>query len=195
MPIKSMTFINFLRDKLGLRNNKKVMVLYNLGLTPNRATIIAIFFKLLMLYFLFIGNIVFAGITLLAVYLFDGLDGMIARASGNVTKFGSILDKGTDFFLIRSGYFLLAYNGFLSYNLAITTILIVFFTPLFLQFMDRLNVKRNKSLPSWGDTILIFFALFTGKVELFFYLMIGLSIILFIINIIVIIYLNLIKKK
>ena len=188
-----MTIGNLLRKKIGLFDNKKIIFFYNLGLTPLRATALSIIFKFITLYFLFMNNLIFAGIAMVMDHIFDGLDGMIARAINKTTKLGEYLDKGSDYIIRRAGYFILAFNGFFSYKLALITVVLIFINPLFLYIIDLSGFKRRKNLPTWGDAFLIFFALFTGRILFFFYLIIATSILFFIINVSSITYSNLKK--
>lgn len=185
-----MTLGPLLRKKLGLLNNERAAALYRIGITPMRSTMVSIFFKFLTLYFLFIDNLIFAGLALLLDYFFDMLDGMIARAVHKETKLGSYLDKSFDYIARRGGYFLLAYNGYVSYETVMIVVATVFLTPFALYYIDRFGMKTPELIPSWGDPFLIFFVFFTGMVSFFLNMIILVNIALFAMNMSAVIYLN-----
>ena len=56
-------------------------------------------------------------VDLLDNYLFDGIDGIVARATKTTSNVGFILDHTFDFVLRRIWYFALAYAGFISYDI------------------------------------------------------------------------------
>ncbi len=175
--------IPLLRKKAKILDSKKLAsYLYSYGLTPNKATAVSILFKFLSLYFLFRNQLIFAGTALIIDHIFDGLDGMIARKTGNVTELGNILDKSSDYILRRSGYIILAYNGFFSYPLALLTVFSIIMSPLFVYIINKSSINTNKNLPVWGDAILIFFVFFTG-IPLFMYLIIAFNILFLTANI------------
>ncbi|MFC1728021.1 CDP-alcohol phosphatidyltransferase family protein [Nanoarchaeota archaeon] len=184
-----------IRKKLGIYSNKKFIKLYNMGFTPNRVTMISIFFEFLTFYFILNGQLVLAGISTALDYIMDGLDGAIARSAKKSTKFGAYLDMISDNFLRRIGYVLLAYKGFMSYGLLTTCLVIIAFNFIFLHLIRKTKLKVPAALPMWSDAVLIYFALFTGKVAFFFTLIviIDLSILLFDIG--TISFLNLVKKR
>ena len=172
-----------IRKKLGLLNNKRVLFLYNLGLTPLRATALSLLFKFITIYFIFANQLIFAGIALFIDYVFDVLDGMIARATKKTTKLGKYLDTTTDLIIRRAGYFLLAYNGHLSYSLVLITLGIIILNPLISVLAVIKKLKINRYLAMRVDMFFIFFALFTGKVLPVFYIIIAVNLILIILNI------------
>ncbi|MBD3249248.1 hypothetical protein GF336_04350 [Candidatus Woesearchaeota archaeon] len=175
--------IPYLRKKARILDSKKLAeALYSVGLTPIRATLISLIFKLASLYFLFKNQLILAGTALIIDHFFDGLDGMIARKTDNVTGFGNIIDKSSDYILRRAGYIILAYNSFFSYSLALATLFTVIISPLFAYIIDKKNLRINKNLPVWGDAVLIFFVFFTGM-PVFMYLIIVFNILFLILNI------------
>jgi len=188
-----MFFLDVIRKKIGLYENKNVIVLYNLGLTPMRATLLSILFVVIFLFFIYIGNLLYAGISLILYILFDGLDGMIARAIKQTTKIGYYLDMGTGYIMRLFAYLLIAYSGFSSYKLAVLVIIAVFLTPFFIFIINRRNLKINNNLPALPDVVWIFFVLFTGHVPFFLYLIIITGIIFFIINVVSVVHLNIRK--
>lgn len=86
------------------------------GLTADRATFLSFIAGLLTVYFLFTNDILFV-VFGLSHLLFDGLDGVIARAS-KTTNFGRYFDHLTDrcislFLLLRLGFYLQDYYVFI----------------------------------------------------------------------------------
>jgi len=185
--------LDAIRKKIGLYDNKNIIFLYNLGLTPIRATLLSIIFVVISLFFIFIGNLFYAGIALIFYILFDGLDGMIARATNQPTKIGYYLDMWTGYIMRLFAYLLIAYSGFSSYKLTVLVIIAVFLTPFLIFIINRSNFKINNNLPVLPDVIWIFFVLFTGNVSFFFYLIIITGIIFFIINVVSVVHLNIRK--
>jgi CDP-diacylglycerol--glycerol-3-phosphate 3-phosphatidyltransferase len=72
------------------------VALLNLGLTPNRMTVLGLGFSVATAVCLAYGQITAGGLILLLSGPFDALDGAMARLSGRVTKFGGFLDSVTD---------------------------------------------------------------------------------------------------
>lgn len=70
--------------------------LASLGLSPNHVTMIGLFVSIISAYAFFSTNALLGGALLLLAGLFDVLDGAVARLSGNVTKWGGVLDSALD---------------------------------------------------------------------------------------------------
>ena len=183
-----------IRKRLGILENKKVLALYNAGLTPFRATILSVLFKLATIYLIFLNKFIFASIAIILDYAFDVLDGMLARAANKTTKEGKYIDIGTDVGLRRLNYLIIAYNGLVSYPLALITLASMLVNPSLVYLADKAKIKRNKYIVIGGDMFLLFFALLTGKFLFFFYLIIIANIVILILNLLSMAYLNLIKK-
>lgn len=67
-----------------------------IGLTPNILTIIGFVLNIAVAIVLFSGQLNAGGILILVVSAFDTLDGALARATEQVTKFGAFLDSTLD---------------------------------------------------------------------------------------------------
>tara|TARA_Y100000389_G_C17454810_1_gene517367 strand:+ start:1495 stop:2085 length:591 start_codon:yes stop_codon:yes gene_type:complete len=95
--------------------------LYKLNFTPNMITICGLFFGLISHYFLYNYNIIIAFIFIILSQFCDCIDGQYARKYNMTSKFGDILDHGTDIIKIII-FSIILYN---KYNL--TTLLIILF--------------------------------------------------------------------
>ncbi len=70
--------------------------LAGLGLTPNMLTVLGLLLNVGVAVVIATGHAELGGILLLAASAFDMLDGAVARATGNVTRFGGFLDSTLD---------------------------------------------------------------------------------------------------
>ena len=70
--------------------------LARLGLTPNSLTVIGLVLNLAVAVVLATGNLRWGGVLILVASLFDGLDGALARRTGQVTRFGAFFDSTLD---------------------------------------------------------------------------------------------------
>lgn len=66
------------------------------GLTPNQLTMLGLVLNAIAGLVLALGYLQVAGVLLLVAGAFDLLDGAVARATGNVTRFGGVLDSVLD---------------------------------------------------------------------------------------------------
>lgn len=66
------------------------------GLTPNQLTMLGLVLNAVVGFVLALGYLQVAGVLLLVAGAFDLLDGAVARATGNVTRFGGVLDSVLD---------------------------------------------------------------------------------------------------
>ncbi|MFP4458986.1 MAG: CDP-alcohol phosphatidyltransferase family protein [Candidatus Zixiibacteriota bacterium] len=83
--------------KLYLRIIGKIAnVFIRLGFSPSAITIIGFFMAVFAGIAFWTGHLLTGGILLLVGGVFDNLDGAIARNSGNVTRFGALLDSTLD---------------------------------------------------------------------------------------------------
>lgn len=62
---------------------------------PNLITILGLFFPVLFFYFLMKGSYFFCIITSIG-FIFDAIDGYVARSTGKISPFGAILDATSD---------------------------------------------------------------------------------------------------
>jgi CDP-diacylglycerol--glycerol-3-phosphate 3-phosphatidyltransferase len=70
--------------------------LARLGLTPNMLTVLGLLLNVGVAAVIATGRAELGGVLLLVASAFDMLDGAVARATGNVTKFGGFLDSTLD---------------------------------------------------------------------------------------------------
>jgi CDP-diacylglycerol--glycerol-3-phosphate 3-phosphatidyltransferase len=71
-------------------------LLARMGLTPNMLTVIGVCLNALVALIIALGYIQVGGVLLLVASAFDMLDGAVARASGQTSKFGGFLDSTLD---------------------------------------------------------------------------------------------------
>lgn len=95
---------------------------YFTWLHPNAITIIGFFLGFIPILFFFTGNPRLGGI-MLPIYLFDSLDGAVARYTGRVSRFGEVLDATFDRVIDGLTIFAIAKGGFISWNFAIVALL------------------------------------------------------------------------
>ena len=76
--------------------NKLVDPMKNLGLTPNMVTYIGTFCTLLAIYYISINEFHFAALSYFIGYLFDCIDGKLARKHNMTSKEGMVLDLTSD---------------------------------------------------------------------------------------------------
>lgn len=77
--------------------NKFIMILAKpfMKFPPDLLTVIGLIFPMIFFYFMYTQQYLFALISFVGV-AFDTLDGAVARSTGKVTKFGSVLDSTFD---------------------------------------------------------------------------------------------------
>jgi len=66
------------------------------GVAPNALTVFGFLLHFGVAYLLYTGNFFWGGLALAGASAFDGIDGALARASGQTTKFGAFLDSTLD---------------------------------------------------------------------------------------------------
>jgi CDP-diacylglycerol---glycerol-3-phosphate 3-phosphatidyltransferase len=71
-------------------------LLNRLGLTPNGATLLGFAMTVGAAVFLALGHLRLGGFLLIFTLAFDAVDGTLARLTGNVTRFGAVLDSTLD---------------------------------------------------------------------------------------------------
>jgi CDP-diacylglycerol--glycerol-3-phosphate 3-phosphatidyltransferase len=71
-------------------------LLSRLNLSPNWFTIVGLLLNIVVAVIIGRGNLIWGGVLLLGAGLFDTLDGAVARASGQITRFGGFLDSTLD---------------------------------------------------------------------------------------------------
>lgn len=71
-------------------------LLSRLNLSPNWFTIVGLLLNIVVAVVIGRGNLIWGGVLLLGAGLFDTVDGAVARASGQITRFGGFLDSTLD---------------------------------------------------------------------------------------------------
>lgn len=123
--------------------SKMVDPLYNLGLTPNNITIISTFFTFLSIYYIDINNNKLACFSYLLGYLFDCVDGRLARKYSMGSDVGMALDFVSD---VISNIFLFT---FLIYKNKIT--LQIFFLLLIFSILVSLAYGINEAITCFKE--------------------------------------------
>jgi len=91
--------LNETRRALGQRVNKlPVKLLAKTGIHPNVITIAGLLASFIVAWLLATGHLFLGGFLVILSGAFDLLDGALARSTGRVSKFGSILDSTLDRF-------------------------------------------------------------------------------------------------
>ena len=85
-----------IRTKVTHVFNPLAVGLGNMGISPNLLTILGFLFSIAVGILLAEGHFFWGGVFLIFTSLFDGLDGLVARASGKDGKFGAHLDSSLD---------------------------------------------------------------------------------------------------
>jgi CDP-diacylglycerol--glycerol-3-phosphate 3-phosphatidyltransferase len=87
-------------ERIGTLVRQRVLglgrVLAGLGLTPNMLTVIGVVLNALVALIIGFGHPQIGGVLLLVASAFDMLDGAVARASGQTSKFGAFFDSTLD---------------------------------------------------------------------------------------------------
>ncbi len=94
--VKINLLANILKPKIKSIAEPIALALGKIGLTPNLLTLIGFLLNIAVAVILGYGHLMWGGIALLIVSAVDMLDGALARASGQVTKFGAFWDSSLD---------------------------------------------------------------------------------------------------
>ncbi|NIV11731.1 MAG: CDP-alcohol phosphatidyltransferase family protein [Aliifodinibius sp.] len=86
---------------------------YSLGVKPNWITLFGLIGTMIGAYYISQGNLVAGGIIIFIMGPFDALDGAVARAGNEVTKFGAFIDSVSDRYIE-----IMIYGGILWYFLS-----------------------------------------------------------------------------
>lgn len=98
-----------------------VNLLIKLDINPNIFTTVGLIISMVSAYFFAIGGLRIAGLLILLAGTFDVIDGMVARASHRVTKFGALYDSTLDRYAEVIVFFGLAYY-FVSQGWFVTSV-------------------------------------------------------------------------
>ncbi|MFW5913302.1 MAG: archaetidylinositol phosphate synthase [Candidatus Hadarchaeota archaeon] len=85
-----------IRDRIAPFIEKVAVPFAKLGLKPNHITVLALLLSGISGYLFFEGSPILGGVMILIGGFFDIIDGAIARLTGEVTEFGSVLDSTSD---------------------------------------------------------------------------------------------------
>ena len=129
--------------------------LLKLKVSATMLTLIGGVFALIAGYFLFKGLLVLGGVFILLNYLFDGIDGIVARATKTTSNVGFILDHTFDFVLRRIWYFALAYAGFISYDIVALAIFSLAASVLLSDLVKIKSLKFPRYSGAWADWLII----------------------------------------
>lgn len=115
--------------------------LSKIGITPNLATFMMLFFSILSLFSLLIlSNLLLFSIFIFITGIFDGVDGAIARLTSRVSKSGGILDSTMDRiseFIIFLALLIFFWSGFL-WNIEMKFI-------IFISFLASIMISYTRS--------------------------------------------------
>ena len=131
---------------------------------------------------------VWGGLFVALDFLFDGLDGRLARYLGKETKIGAFYDLVTDRGVRLPWLIALAYGGVISFELALLVLFIESLSYIITYFVEYKNFKHVKWLPN-AVYLLPYGALF-NQLEIFFKIEIVLGSLVLIIHIVSVILMN-----
>ncbi len=126
-------------------------------LHPNAISILGFLLSSIPIYFFIKGDTKLAALGMI-VYLFDFLDGAVARLSGKVSLFGEVLDATLDRVTDGLLIFAIAEGGFISWTLAFITLLgfyLVSYTRARVGEATAKRIKLNVGIAQRGDRIMI----------------------------------------
>lgn len=120
--------LNKLRKHLTKHITCIARVIVYTGITPNQLTLTALPLSFLSLYFASKSDIILFTSLTLVIGLIDLVDGVLARLTQRVTKFGALLDSTVDRIvdsvLILGLYFILSLNVYEVFTLIVVSLLI-----------------------------------------------------------------------
>ena len=162
--------------------------LIKLKLTPNRLTVMSIVSAVVACYLFFKGEVVLGGIFVALDFLFDGLDGRLARYLGKETKIGAFYDLVTDRGVRLPWLIALSFGGAISFELAIIVLFIESFSYILTYFVEYKNFKHIKWLPN--AVYLLPYGALLNQLEFFFKVEIVLGSLVIIVHVISVILMN-----
>ena len=121
--------------------------------TPNLLTVLSLFFVLLTSFIINSSisySLILAAITLQVAYIFDCMDGQLARYRGVSSNLGAFLDKCLDY--IKFPFLLLALaKSVFDKSGDVVIIYVAMITSFFICFLPYLKemVKNDFSIPAW----------------------------------------------
>lgn len=163
-------------------------VLVKLRLTPNRLTVMSVVSAIVAFYMFLKGEVVLGGVFVALDFLFDGLDGRLARYLGKTTKIGAFYDLITDRGVRLPWLIALAYGGVIDFELALLVLMVESLSYILTYFVEYKNFNHIKWLPN--VVYLLPYGALLNKLELFFQIEIVLGGLVLIIHIISVIFMN-----
>jgi phosphatidylglycerophosphate synthase len=128
------------------------------------------------------------GIFVALDFLFDGLDGRLARYQGKETKIGAFYDLITDRGVRLPWLIALAYGGVISFELALLVLFIESLSYILTYFVEYKNFKHVKWLPN--AVYLLPYGALLNQLEIFFKIEIVLGSLVIVVHIISVILMN-----
>ena len=168
--------------------SKFFIALVKLKLTPNRLTVLSVVSAAVAFYLFLKGEVVLGGIFVALDFLFDGLDGRLARYLGKTTKIGAFYDLITDRGVRLPWLIALSFGGVISFELAIIVLFIESFSYILTYFVEYKNFKHIKWLPN--AVYLLPYGALLNQLELFFKIEVALGGLVIIIHIVSVILMN-----
>jgi phosphatidylglycerophosphate synthase len=86
-------------------------IFHSIGMTPNHLTTVSNLFGIASAYLIVKHNFEIAAVLFMIAYIFDCLDGYVARKYDMVTKFGDVYDHASDIFKIVITFLAIAYEN------------------------------------------------------------------------------------
>lgn len=144
----SITHENFFDNFLYCNIENIDQSIYKAGLTPNMLTTFGNIFTLITLYFIWHEHYVEAAFMFLFSYVFDCLDGYIARKYDMVTVFGDYYDHISDIVRYFSVLALLAHKNFSLFKQTIVIVLLFTFLFLYHMYCQELLYDQSNDSPT-----------------------------------------------
>jgi CDP-diacylglycerol--glycerol-3-phosphate 3-phosphatidyltransferase len=141
----SARFANRIRSRISVVGE----VVAKTGLSPNALTVIGLLFNVGVAAVIATGNLLWGGLLLILAGLFDVVDGAVARATGQVSKFGAFFDSTLDRYadaVVLGGLLIYISNEDLG-----TTAALLAFTTLVGSLMISYTRSKAESLGIRGD--------------------------------------------
>jgi archaetidylinositol phosphate synthase len=138
--------------------------LYRLGITPNTVTFASLFFSMLCPIAVLFKEPVIAVLLMVISSFADAIDGALARVSGFVSRFGSVVDSFSD----RVSEFMFLYSLFLL-GIRADLILIALLVSFLISYLRALGEKQGLyvegiGLLERGERLILIFIAFLGVV-------------------------------
>ena len=165
--------------------------LHKAGLTGNILTLFSSICTLVAFYFFWEGNVLMGGVMAGFDWIFDFLDGKVARLYKEESKLGSLLDFFSD--RLRMSWLIgLAYSSVISFQLAILVLFLEAMLHLTSYYIELRGLKHIKWLPN--NLHLLTFGALLNLVVIFLYIKIVFGLLLLITQFVSTIFMNVNNK-